>query len=276
MATPEPNDQWASGVSYEPYVGRWSRLVAHEFLKWLAVSPHAFWLDIGCGTGALSQTILEVTSPQLILGVDASQEYITYARKQINDSRADFLIGDATSLPVSSDAYDAVVSGLMLNFISQPAQALKEMVRAVRKGGTVGAYVWDYAGQMQLMRFFWDAAVALDPKALSLDEGQRFPLCQPEPLRHLFQTAGLENVEVRSFTIPTIFHDFNDFWTPFLGGQGPAPLYVKSLSEEQRDALRDHLQAILPFKDDGSLHLSARAWAVRGVREKKETRPLSY
>ena len=164
----------------------------------------------------------------------------------------------------------------MLNFISQPAQALKEMVRVVRNGGPVGAYVWDYAGQMQLMRFFWEAAVALDPKALSLDEGQRFPLCQPECLRHLFQTAGLEKVEVRSITIPTRFLDFDDFWTPFLGGQGPAPFYVRSLSEEQRDALRDHLQAILPFKDDGSLHLSARAWAVRGASEKKETRPLSY
>ena len=142
------------------------------------------------------------------------------------------------------------------------------MVRVVRKGGTVAAYVWDYVGQMQLIRFFWDTAVALDPKAFSLDEGQRFPLCQPEPLRHLFQTAGLEKVEVRSITVPTMFHDFDEFWTPFLGGQGPAPFYVRSQSEEQRVALRDHLRATLPFKADGSLHLTARAWAVRGVREK--------
>jgi SAM-dependent methyltransferase len=208
-----------------------------------------------------------MVSPQLVLGADASEGYLAYARQQIQDPRADFLVADAASLPVSSATYDAAVSGLMLNFVSQPDQVLKEMVRAVRQGGTVAAYVWDYAGQMQLMRFFWDAVVKLHPEALSLDEGQRSPICQPEPLRHLFQTAGLGKVEVSSITIPTTFRDFDDYWTPFLGGQGPAPFYVRSLSEVQRATLRDHLQATLPFEADGSLHLSARAWTVRGVRE---------
>ncbi len=268
MTTPEQRDLWANGVSYESYMGRWSRLVAHEFLLWLAVPPHARWLDIGCGTGALTQTILEMTSPQLVRGVDASEGYFAHVRKQIQDPRADFLLGDASSLPVSSVAYDAIVSGLMLNFVSQPVQALKEMVRAVQKGGTVAAYVWDYIGQMQLLRYFWNAAVELDPKAFSLDEGQRFPLCQPEALQHLFQTAALDMVEVCSITVPTTFHDFDDYWTPFLEGQGPAPFYVKALTDEQRVVLRDHLQTILPFGADGSLHLQARAWAVRGVREK--------
>lgn len=267
MTTSEQKDMWASGTAYEPYVGRWSRLVAREFLLWLAVPPHACWLDIGCGTGALSQTILEVTSPQSVRGVDASKEYLAFARKQIQDACAEFLVGDAQALPVESAAYDAVVSGLVLNFIPQPSQALREMVRAVRKGGTVAAYVWDYAGQMQLMRFFWDAAVALDPGARPFDEGQRFPLCQPEPLRQLFQTAQLGKVEVRSITVPTTFHDFEDYWTPFLGGQGPAPGYVRSLSEVQRVALREHLLATLPIEADGSIPLIARAWAVRGVRE---------
>ena len=267
MTTSEQKDQWASGASYEPYVGRWSRLVAREFLLWLAVPPHACWLDIGCGTGALSQTILEVASPQSVRGVDASEGYLAFARKQVQDTRADFLLGDAQALPVESAAYDAVVSGLVLNFIPQPGQALREMVRAVRKGGTVAAYVWDYAGQMQLIRSFWDAAVALDPEARPFDEGQRFPLCQPEPLRQLFQTAQLGKVEVRPTTVPTTFHDFDDYWTPFLGGQGPAPGYVRSLSEEQRVALRDHLRATLPTEADGSIPLIARAWAVRGVQE---------
>jgi SAM-dependent methyltransferase len=267
MTTSEPKDLWASGASYESYVGRWSRLVAREFVQWLTIPPHACWLDIGCGTGALSQIILEMASPQVVRGVDTSEGYLAYARQQIQDPRADFLVGDATALPVESATSDAVVSGLVLNFVAQPDQALREMVRAVRKGGTVAAYVWDYAGQMQLIRFFWDAATALDPEACALDEGQRFPLCQPEPLRHLFQTAGLLRVEVRSMTIPTTFHDFDDYWTPFLRRQGPAPFYVRSLSEAQRGALQDYLRAILPFEADGSLHLIARAWAVRGVRE---------
>lgn len=267
MTAPERKDMWASGAAYEPYVGRWSRLVAREFLAWLAVPPGACWLDIGCGTGALSQTILEVASPQSVLGVDPSQGHIAFAREQIQDPRADFLLGDAQALPVSSSAYDIVVSGLVLNFVPHPSQALREMVRAVRKGGTVAAYVWDYAGQMQLMRSFWDAAVALDPAACTLDEGQRFPLCQPEPLRQLFQTAQLGKVEVRSIDVPTTFRDFDDYWSPFLGGQAPAPGYAMSLSEERRVALRDYLRATLPIAPDGSIPLIARAWAVRGVRK---------
>ncbi len=267
MTAPERKDTWASGAAYEPYVGRWSRLVAREFLVWLAIRPGACWLDIGCGTGALSQTILKVASPQLILGVDPSEGYVAFAREQIQDTRADFLLGDAQALPVSSSAYDIVVSGLVLNFVSQPGQALREMVRTVRKGGTVAAYVWDYAGQMQLMRYFWDAAVALDPAACTLDEGQRFPLCQPEPLRQLFQTAQLRKVEVRSIDVSTTFRDFDDYWSPFLGGQAPAPGYTMSLSEERRVALREYIRATLPIALDGSIHLIARAWAVRGVRK---------
>jgi SAM-dependent methyltransferase len=266
MTASEPQDLWASGAAYEPWVGRWSRLVAREFVRWLAVPAQGCWLDIGCGTGALSQTILELASPQLVRGVDTSAGYLAYARQQNQDPRADFLVGDATSLPIESAAYDAVVSGLVLNFVAQPLQALTEMVRVVHKGGTVAAYVWDYAGQMQLLRFFWDAASALDPAAQALDQGQRFTLCQPEPLRQLFQTIELGKVEVSPITVPTVFHDFDDYWTPFLGGQGPAPFYVRSLAEAHRSALQDRLRAILPFEADGSLHLIARAWAVRGVR----------
>ena len=266
MKASERKDLWANGASYEGYVGRWSRLVAHEFLRWLAVPPQVCWLDIGCGTGALSQAILEVASPQSLLGVDPSEGYLALAHEQIQDSRAEFLQGEAQALPVSSSAYDAVVSGLVLNFVPHPSQALKEMVRAVRTGGTVAAYVWDYAGQVQLLRSFWDAAVALDPAARAFDEGQRFPLCQPEPLRQLFQAARLEKVEVRSIDVPTTFRNFDDYWSPFLGGQGPAPGYAMSLLQERRVALRDHLRATLPIGASGSIQLTARAWAVRGVR----------
>jgi SAM-dependent methyltransferase len=267
MRVPERKDMWASGVAYEPYVGRWSRLVAREFLEWLAIRPGACWLDIGCGTGALSQTILEVASPQSVLGVDPSDGYLAFAREQIQDTRAEFLVGDAQALPVESAAYDAIVSGLMLNFVPHPSQALSEMIRAVRKGGTVAAYVWDYAGQMQLMRSFWDAAVSLDPAAGTLDEGQRFPLCQPESLRQLFQAAQLGKVAIGAIEVPTTFRDFDDYWSPFLGGQGPAPGYTMSLSEERRVALREHIRATLPIEASGSIHLIARAWAVRGVRK---------
>jgi hypothetical protein len=171
-------------------------------------------------------------------------------------------------LPVDSAAYDAAVSGLVLNFVPQPSQAISQMVRAVHTGGTVAAYVWDYADQMQLIRYFWNAAVALDKTVMALDERQRFPLCQPGPLRQLFQgNTQLEEVEMRPIVVDTTFCNFDDYWSPFLGGQGPAPGYVMSLSEKERVALREHIRLTLPISPDGSIHLIARAWAVRGVRK---------
>ena len=138
------------------------------------------------------------------------------------------------------------------------------MVRVVRPGGIVASYVWDYAGEMQLMRYFWDAAVALDPSSRSLDEGVRFPICKPEPLMSLFTEAGLQNVRVQALDVPTHFRDFDEYWTPFLGGQGPAPGYAMSLDEERRSRLRDHIRDHLPSGHDGTIQLIARAWAVAG------------
>lgn len=261
-----PKDVWAGGEAYEPYVGRWSRLVARRFLEWLAVPPESIWLDVGCGTGALTETILEIAGPRAVKGLDAAEGYISFVRGQITDSRATFQLGDAQALPVEAAFYDTVVSGLVLNFVSHPHQAVREMARAAKPGGLVAAYVWDYAGQIQFMRHFWNAAVALDPTTAALDEGRRFPLCNPGPLADLFLTAGLASVEVRPIDIWTVFKDFDDYWSPFLGGQGPAPGYAVALSEERRTALRERIRAGLPFALDGSIPLVARAWAVRGVR----------
>lgn len=258
---------WARGAVYEPYVGRWSRLVAREFLAWLSVPPGGRWLDVGCGTGALSQTILDLASPTSVLGVDRSEGFLAHAQAAVTDARARFQVGDAQSLPAENDTYDAVVSGLVLNFVPQPDKMVAEMARAARPGGTVAVYVWDYAGQMRLMRHFWDAAVALNPAVQDLDEGRRSPICQPEPLRELFLATGLRDVSVRALDVPTVFRDFDDYWTPFLGGQGPAPAYAMSLSEADRATLRDTIRAHLPIQADGSIPLIARAWAVRGMRD---------
>jgi len=265
MQKPQLNDVWAIGAAYEPYVGRWSRLVALEFLACLGVAPAKQWLDIGCGTGALSQVILDVVSPSKVKGVDPSEKYIAFARDQVVDDRVSFIVGDAQALPFESAQFDAVVSGLVLNFVLDPYLAVNEMQRVVRPGGIVAAYVWDYADQMQLMRYFWDAAVKLDPAAFDLDEGQRFQICKPQPLTKLFQAAKLNNIEVSSIDVPTVFREFNDYWKPFLGGQGPAPTYAMTLSEDQRVVLREKIRTNLPIATDGSIHLIARAWAIRGI-----------
>jgi SAM-dependent methyltransferase len=260
----ERRDRWAAGTLYEPYMGRWGRLVAKEFLRWLEL-PHGLdWLDVGCGTGGVSEVILQRGRPRSVRGVDSSSGFVEHARAHVTDPRAAFELGDAQSLPVGSAQFDAAVSGLVLNFVPEPALAVQEMKRAVRPGGVVAAYVWDYAGRMELIRFFWDAAAALDGKALELDEGRRFPLCRPEPLLELFTCAGLSGVEAKPLDVDMVFRDFDDYWTPFLGAQGPAPGYAMSLDEDRRGALRDAIRAALPVSGDGSIALVARAWAVRG------------
>jgi SAM-dependent methyltransferase len=257
-------DNWSAGKLYEPYVGRWSRLVAKHFLAWLQVGSDADWLDVGCGTGALTEMILRQARPRSVKSVDLSADFIAHAEAQIVDGRADLAVGDAQSLPVESSWYDAVVSGLMLNFVPQPVLAVGEMLRAAKPKGVIAVYLWDYAEKMELMRYFWDAAVALDPAAFDLDEGRRFPLCQPDRLAELFKNAGARDVQVRAIDVPTRFQNFDDYWTPFLGGQGPAPGYAMSLSEERRAALRERVRSKLPVATDGSIDLIARAWAVRG------------
>jgi SAM-dependent methyltransferase len=257
-------DIWAAGKLYEPYVGRWSRLVARDFLRWLELPAQLDWLDVGCGTGALTEAILQQTKPRSVTGIDPSAGFLDYARAHINDPRVTFEVGDAQSLPVESARFDAAASGLVLNFVSKPLVAVQEMARAVRPEGVAAAYVWDYAGKMELMRYFWDAAVALDSDAFKLAEGLRFPICQPTALVALFNDAGLGDVEVRAIDVATQFRDFDDYWSPFLGGQGPAPGYAMSLNEERRGALRDRIRATLPIASDGSIPLIARAFAVRG------------
>jgi len=259
------NDVWAAGQLYEPYVGRWSRLVAREFLDWLAMPSGKDWLDVGCGTGALSQTLAERCRPAAVTGVDPSAAFIEHAKAHVRGP-VRFLVGDAQSLPLDAGSVDAAVSGLVLNFVPKPQVAVEEMARVVRPGGTVAAYVWDYAGRMELMRCFWDAAAQLDPAAGALDEGLRFPLCRPAPLAELFGGAGLQRVERREIEVSTRFRDFDDYWSPFLGGQGPAPGYAMSLDEPRRAALRELIRSRLPAAADGSIGLVARAWAVRGTK----------
>ena len=258
------SDSWERGDPYEAYVGRWSRQVAPRFLSWLTLPAASRWLDVGCGTGALSAAIVERCSPSSVVGVEPSEGFLAVARQRLG-GRAEIRHGSATAIPLADAAVDATVSGLVLNFIPDISAAMAEMARVTAKGGTIAAYVWDYAGRMDLMRQFWDAASALDPQAKDKDEGVRFPLCRPDALRDLFAGAGLHGVETTTIDIPTPFADFDDYWRPFLGGQGPAPAYAMSLGDAARERLRERIRERLPVAADGSIALVARAFAVRGT-----------
>lgn len=264
MSNRRASDRWSHGALYEQFVGRWSRLIAPQFLSWLGVPAGRRWLDVGCGTGVLCAAIVERCAPVAVFGVEPSDGFLETAREKLG-GRAELLQGSATAIPLGDVSVDVVVSGLVLNFVPDPSAALVEMRRVTCEAGRVAAYVWDYAERMELLRYFWDAAVELDPDAAALDEATRFPCCRPERLERLFAAAGLTEIDVRSIDVPTVFLDFEDYWRPLLGGQGPAPTYVSSLSETGRERLRERLDALLPRRSDGSIALTARAWAVRAV-----------
>ena len=259
------NDNWKAGDAYEAYMGRWSRPLARSFIGWLAPSRGARWLDVGCGTGALTSAICELADPESVLACDPSGPFIDHARKTVQDGRVAFAVADAEDLPDGGCALDYIVSGLVLNFVANPGLAIARMSQRLRRGGMLAAYVWDYADGIEFLRRFWDEAVALDPAAAGLDEGRRFPLCRPESLKALFLGAGLRDVTTGALEIPTRFRHFRDFWMPFLRGTGPAPAYVASLPRGRRDLVRDRLAGSLTTEADGAIYLKARAWAVRGV-----------
>jgi SAM-dependent methyltransferase len=264
MAKPV-SDTWEQGDPYERYVGRWSRQVAPQFLGWLGVPAGRRWVDVGCGTGALAAAILDRCSPAAVAAVEPSPGFRAAAERNLA-GRAVVRAGSAAEIPLADGSVDAVVSGLVLNFVPDVAAALREMARVAADGGTLAAYVWDYAGKMQLMRFLWDAAVELDGSAAALDEGRRFPLCRAEALEQAFSAVGLQAIRTIAIDVPTRFASFDDYWQPFLGGQGPAPAYVMSLGEAARARLRERIRGRLPIARGGAIALVARAWAIRGTR----------
>ncbi|GHH04845.1 class I SAM-dependent methyltransferase [Streptomyces lanatus] len=267
MAEQQRFDVWASGAAYERYMGRWSRVVAREFLAWLGRADGLRWLDVGCGTGVLAVEVAKRYRPRDVVGCDRSEGFVSAARAMAPPTARHFVVADALALPLRTGAFDVAVSGLALNFLPEPPIAVRELARAVRPGGLVAAYVWDYGEGMGLLHHFWSAATATDPVAsAALDERRRFPDCRPEPLHTLWTDAGLAEVSVTPIEVPTVFADFTDLWDPFLAGQGPAPGYVASLTPPARTRLRDTLHASVPVAPDGSIRLTARAWAVRGVR----------
>lgn len=255
-------DAWSLGRNYEHYMGRWSRRVAEKFLAWLAPPRDAAWLEVGCGTGALTAAILAGCAPRSILATDPSDGFLAHARSTIHDARVHFETAGAENLPADDASVDVAVAALVLNFMPDRQAALAEMRRISRPGGLLGFYVWDYpGGGIGFIDAFWKAAAAIDPDAGALDEGKRFPFCTREGLAGICHAAGLVSPVVEALDIETMFPDFEAFWQPFTLGAGPAPGYCTSLPPDRQAALKARLADMLG--SDGPVRLVARAWAVK-------------
>ena len=267
----EVRDRWAAGSTYEDFMGRWSRQLAPRFVSWLRIPGGVHWLDVGCGTGALTDAICSHASPASVLGCDPAESFIEYARRHSQDVRASFVVAGAGApeggLPGRAEGYGSVTSLLALNFFPDPEAAVDEMRSLTAARGAVSACVWDYGGRMEFLRYFWDTAAAVDSAARALDEGERFPLCRPGALADLFRAGGLSDVRCEPIEIPTEFASFDDYWRPLLGGTGPAPSYVASLEADRRTTLARKLEQALPRGPGGTIALTARAWAVRGTAQ---------
>lgn len=255
-------EKWSAGDSYENFMGKWSSDVAIRFIEWLGIKPSRYWLDIGCGTGALTRSIVSTAHAKLIIGVDPSLSFTQFATEQTK--QATFVVAGGIELPLTKNTFDVVVSGLALNFISHPLNALLDMRRVAKSDGIIAAYVWDYADKMEFLRYFWDSAVELNPDAMKFHEGQRFPLCHPHNLYAMWEQAGFKDIVVEAIDIPTIFDTFEEYWEPFMIGNFPAPNYLKKLNPIQQDKFKQHIRKTLPIEADGSIHLIGRVWAIRG------------
>lgn len=257
-------EPWSNEEAYELRVGRWSRLAAMDFLAWLGIGPGLRWLDVGAGTGALAAAIAARCSPAVLVAFDRALADLRYGRARRLDGGARRVVGDARALPLRAGSFDAVVAGLSLNFLPDAAPAIRAMGRLVTpRGGVVAAYVWDFGGEMQPHRRFWDAAIALDPAAARYDQANKFPLCRLGALEAAFVAAGLRDVAARTVDVWAVFHDFEDLWRPFVIGDGSVVEYTRSLSEERLQALRDRVRGSVEVESDGTIRLLARAFAVR-------------
>jgi SAM-dependent methyltransferase len=254
---------FANSQSYERFMGRWSRKLAEPFLDFVGLGPACNVLDVGCGTGALTEAILRRHPHNTAVGVDPSPDFLEEARSRIDGERARFEVVDARSIPEPDASFDAALSMLALNFVPEPMAAVREMSRVTKQGGSVGGVLWDISDGMLMLRRFWDAAVEIDPAADSLDE-RHHALCVENRLMELFQSAGLLGVVGSKLTVPMQFESFDDYWQPFLGGQGPAGAFVQSLANEDREKLRELLRSRLS-PGDQKFDLSATAWAVKAV-----------
>jgi SAM-dependent methyltransferase len=259
---------WTNGVSYENYTGRWSRLIADKFIDWLNVKQARMerCIDMGCGTGALSEALLANEACTSLMSLDRSTAFISFAKQRIRLSNVEFVMGDAQNTSLATATYSLVVSGLVLNFVDSPEKMLREMRRLGRPGGVLGVYIWDFADGMEPIRKFWDAAHKCEaPHVRECDAGLRYPICQRDNLLRSITEAGWLKPEVAPIEINARYENFDDYWRPFLSGQGTGPAFAVSLTDEMREKVRKTLMSLVTDTPDEPFTLRTRAWGAKGI-----------
>ena len=252
------------GDAYERFMGRWSREMAPLLVKFAGVRDGDRVLDVGSGTGSLAAAIARLAPSSRIIGIDPAKSYVAFAQTRHPGDRIRFEVGDAQLLRFADGSFDRTLSLLVLNFIPDRSKALGEMIRVTRRGGTVASAVWDYDDGMEMLRVFWDEAIALNPSMDARDE-KHMPLCRRGELEAFWRQHRLEDVTEQALTIRTRFSSFDDYWRPFLEKQGPAGDYVATLGADEREQLRVRLRKrLLGDGPERPIVLNARAWAVRG------------
>ncbi len=257
----------SDGAAYEFFLGRWTKALAPLLLDFAGFPPEGAVLDAGCGTGSLARAMAARWPGRRVVGIDIAEPYVAYARGETRTAPPVFEHGDLTALPYADGAFTGAAAQLALNFVPDPLQALHELRRVTRPGGTLAAAVWDFRGGLVYQRLFWDTAAGIDPRAgEARDRLFSSPLALPHGLPHLFRAAGLADVARGSLTLRMNYASFDDYWEPLLGGQGPVGTYVTALDQDLRRRIEAAVRrSFLSGAPDGERSLTATAWAVRGT-----------
>jgi len=248
-----------SAEVYDRHVGRYAPALSAAHIRVAGVKAGQRALDVGCGPGGLTRSLAAFLGPDRVSAVDPSEPFVEACRARI--PAADVRVGTAEALPFDDDRFDTVLSQLVVNFMADPEAGIGEMRRVARPGGTLCSCVWDYSGEMRMLRAFWDAALELDPDAPDEDTTMRF--CREGELAELWESCGLSDVRSGALLVEAGWKDFDEFWSPFPSGLGPSGGYCASLEPDRREALREACFRRLG-SPEGPFTITARAWYAVG------------